>query len=363
MKDIYFFEDGNKEMAYILGRKGANLSEMYNVGLPIPYGFILPINSNIQHIQNQIEKSILKLDGTFGVDLFVSVRSGAVDSMPGMMDSILNVGSYEELYKSIDLVLNSWNNRRAKIYREKNNIPHENGTAVVIQKMVFGNKNKDSASGVIFSRNPNKDVKGIVGEILFNTQGDKIVSGTETPQQINLLQSRLPQNYLELESIASKLEEHFEEIQEIEFTIEDKKLFILQTRNVKKRSKIEKYKIESKTCELINTGIAASYGSAVGKIVFDTKKAIDLKQKGEDVILLRPETSPNDIDGIIACNGIITLQGGATSHAAVIARSLGKPCVCGCKNLNVKEFDWVTINGETGEIFLGKEKLIKISEN
>lgn len=360
MKNIYFFEEGNKEMKNILGQKGANLCEMYNMCLPVPYGFIIRVDSNIKEIEKEIVNSLLKLKGTIGKDLFLSVRSSAPISMPGMMDTILNVSSCEQLIDSIKLVLNSWNNRRAKIYREVNNISDNFGTAVVIQEMVFGNKNDNSSTGVIFSRNPNNFDDKIFGEIIFNAQGNDIVSGLVTPVSIENLDKG---NYLKLSKISKDLENHFGEIQEIEFTIEDNELFILQTRNVKKVKKKEMYKIKNKPSILLSSGIPSSYGSAHGKVVFDSTKAVQLKSQGENVILVRLETSPEDIDGIYACDGIVTLSGGSTSHAAVVSRSIGKPCVCGCEKLKIKELEWITIDGTMGEVFLGKYELIKITDD
>lgn len=360
MKSIYFFEDGNKDMHYLLGNKGANLCEMYNLGLPVPYGFILSTHSNklTDELLEEIKFIVSQFEGILGKDLFFSVRSSPIFSMPGMMDSVLNVDSYEDLFNAIDTVLNSWNNKRAMIYRENHSIPDELGTAIIIQKMVFGNKNENSGSGVIFSSNPNNNEKNIMGEILFEAQGEDIVLGRVTPQSIQELKNKSYRTYKKLEKISKKLENHFSEVQEIEFTIEDEKLYILQTRNIKRKKELTLYKIKNKPIEYLFKGTPSSYGVATGRVVFDSEKAVELKQNGENVILVRPETSPEDIEGIIACDGIITLTGGITSHAAVVSRSMGKPCICDCNGIQLNELDWITIDGKTGEIFLGKKELI-----
>ncbi|AEO93401.1 kinase [Bacillus phage G] len=359
MKKIYFFKDGHKDMHNYLGKKGANLCEMYNMDLPVPNGFIIPtyLNRETKELRREIENAIEKLGGRLGEDLFVSVRSSAPTSMPGMMDSFLNISNYDDLFNSIELVVNSWNNKRAVTYRENNGISEGVGTAIVIQKMIFGNKDENSGSGVVFSRNPNNGEEGLVGEILFNSFGEELVLGKKTPLSITILKEKMPNVYTLLENISKKLETHFSSMQEIEFTIEEKELYVLQTREVKKKNKIVKFKIKEKQKNPITIGIASSYGAATGLVVFDSKKAVELKSKGKNVILVRLETSPDDIEGIIACDGIVTLQGGATSHAAVVARSMNKPCICGCQYLDVNELEWITIEGQTGKVFLGEYDL------
>lgn len=351
MKNIYLFNEGSKEMKYILGQKGANLSEMYNEGLPIPFGFIIPTerSKQFENFKDEIKRAITSLNGVLGKDLFLSVRSSPQLSMPGMLETVLNIDSYDMLFNSIRFVLDSWENRRAKLYREKFKIKHELNSAIVIQKMVFGNKNNHSSSGVVFSSNPNNGKKELIGEFLHNEQGDKLVSGLITPKSIDLLDEKM---YNQLVKFSQILELHFNGLQEIEFTIESNQLYILQSRSVEIKD-LKKIKTEKIHHKPIVKGIAASFGITFGKIVFCPKKAIELKNKCENVILVRPETDVNDLDGIIASDGIITLKGGSTSHAAVVARSMGKPCICGCENLKINEFELVTINGETGEVFLG----------
>lgn len=359
---IYFFNEGNKEMKDILGQKGANICEIYNLGIPTPEGFI------ITHMDDDIESAIKilekKMNKKFEIDMSVSVRSSPIVSMPGMMDTVLNVNNYKHLRKSIKQVFNSWYNKRAHIYREKHGISHDFGMSVIIQTMVLGNKNNQSGTGVIFSRNPNNGKEGIVGEYLINSQGEDIVLGNKTPINIENLKVDFPDVYSQLEKYAKKLELHFQNIQDIEFTFEDRFLYILQTRNVKKPINKDIYEIKDKNdLEIIAKGIPSSYGAATGKAVFSCEKAKLLKEQGEQVILIRPETSPEDIEGIIACDGIITLRGGATSHAAIVARSMNKPCICGCGNLNIKELEWLTIDGSTGDIILGKKELVKVKNN
>lgn len=347
MKDFYFFEDGNKNMNCLLGRKGANLCELYNEGFNIPYGFIIPSSSgSIEEAMRVFEEKC----GVIGEDILVSVRSSPPISMPGMMESILNVDSYEFLVDSIDKVRKSWNNKRSVVYREEHNISHDLSPAVIVQKMVFGNKTKYSSSGVVFSKNPNDGADEIVGEFLFNSQGDEIVSGKSTPLSIIHLNQTILQD---LKKMVLDIESHFRKPQEIEFTIEENNIFILQTKDVTIGSG-EENKAAKKHGLLIGKGIPSSYGTITGRVALSSKKAIELKQLGEKVVLVRPETSPDDIEGILASDGIATLQGGATSHAAVVARSMKKPCVCGCKILDVKELDLITINGRSGEVFLHK---------
>lgn len=493
-KMIYLFDEGKAEWKDILGGKGANLAEMTRIGLPVPPGFTITtkacndfyrngemlseeIKSQIRFALKQLEKKTGKILGDTQNPLLVSVRSGAAYSMPGMMDTILNLGMnddtltglsaimgdeelaydcyrrfmqmyanvvmgldwypfeamlsqkkegkaiiaqfkdwiekqtrkpfpmdpMEQLEEAIKGVFRSWNNQRAKIYRKIHNIPDDLGTAVNVQMMVFGNWGKDSGTGVAFTRNPSTGEKEIFGEFLLDAQGEDIVAGIRTPQPIKNLQENMPQVYQELCEMANLLESHYRDMQDIEFTIERGKLYLLQTRNGKRTAQaavkiavdLVREGILSKEEALlriepehfnkllhrsidpeqkkniIGKGLAASPGAAYGKIVFDADRAEQLSSLGEKVILIRPETTPEDIHGMIACQGIITSRGGMTSHAAVVARGLGKPCICGCeemkinlkkktmelKDMTFKEGDLLSIDGGTGEIMMGEVKL------
>ncbi|MCX7870100.1 MAG: pyruvate, phosphate dikinase [bacterium] len=512
-KWIYFFEEGKADMKLLLGGKGANLAEMTNLGLPVPPGFTITTEvcklylNNPEEIINKlmplVKDSIKELErrmnrkfgDTEGMPLLVSVRSGAPASMPGMMDTILNVGlndqtllalakktnerfaldSYRrllqmfgstvmgiktfedilhhykekhnkkldieldsndlkniiELYKqeyakynkefpqdvykqlelSIRTVFNSWNNERAKEYRRLYNIPEDWGTAVNIVSMVFGNLNERSATGVAFSRNPSTgevefiDGKRILyGEYLINAQGEDVVAGIRTPEPIVNMLKQWPEIYDQLLKIAEKLEKHYKDMQDMEFTIEDGKLYMLQTRNGKRtpaasvKIAISFYKeglitkeealLRVSTEEIekllhpqvdpsykekpIAKGLNASPGAASGKVIFDSKLAAKLGEEGQKVILVRPETNPDDIHGLARAKGVLTSRGGNTSHAAVVARGMGKPAVVGAEEIKidlenkffkvndviVKEYDMITIDGTTGNVYLGEVPLI-----
>lgn len=510
-KYVYDFQEGNENMKDLLGGKGANLACMKNLGLPVPDGFTITTeacnefyNNNgnlpskikdevISHIK-ALEARVAKYFGNAKQPLLVSVRSGARSSMPGMMDTILNLGlndavceelsrttnnkkfvydsyrrlimmfadvvmgfdrakfeSYLEKYKSdhnydkdIDLtgddwqnialeykmfyqelagsefpqdateqlimaigaVFKSWNNKRAIYYRKLNNIPDEWGTAVNVQEMVYGNKNDFSGTGVFFSRSPVNGEKKLFGEYLINAQGEDVVAGIRTPSSIETLKTIMPNVYKELESIAEKLENYYLDMQDMEFTIDDGRLYMLQTRNGKrtglaavniavslvkegkitKETAIERISVddinqmlhdrfnasELANAKKIGNGLAASPGAACGKIVFDAKKAIALAKNNEKVILVRPETSPEDIEGMHYADGVLTLRGGMTSHAAVVARGMGICCISGCSNLTIndnaliteggqifKENDIISLDGTSGIIYGGaitKEK-------
>ncbi|MDD5979756.1 MAG: pyruvate, phosphate dikinase [bacterium] len=505
MKYVYSFNEGNKDMRNTLGGKGANLCEMTNLGLPVPYGFIVSTDACIDYYNNngsisdeildeiyekleELEKTTGKIFGDSKNPLLLSVRSGARSSMPGMMDTVLNLGmndevcdffsnkrfsydSYrrfiqmyadvvmgfpkesfeglfdkikqekkvkydtdlteedlkevitrykeeyqrlsktsfptdpkEQLISAIKAVFKSWNNERAITYRRLNDIPSSWGTAVNVQEMVFGNKNNNSATGVAFTRNPATGEKVLYGEYLVNAQGEDVVAGIRTPKSIINLKQEFPDCYNEFTKIADTLEKHYHDMQDMEFTIEDNKLYILQTRNGKrtgtaavkiamdllKENMIDEKEailmVDAKTldqllhktfnkellknAEKIAEGLPASPGSAYGKICFDAKHVKYLANNNEkNLILVRDETSPEDIEGINIANGILTLRGGTTSHAAVVARGMGTCCVCGCSSLKIDyenktletdsgiilhEDDYISLDGTTGYVYLGK---------
>ncbi len=519
-KFVYAFNgsntQGNKNMKDLLGGKGANLAEMSNLGLPVPPGFTITtkaciefeknggrlvddLKSEIISALNEVEKITGKKFGDAKNPLLFSVRSGARASMPGMMDTVLNLGLTEEtveglgkltgnerfawdsyrrfiqmysnvvmgfntailestledmkearnikedwefspedlkqlvasykriiledsghkfptdpmdqLWQAISAVFNSWKNPRARKYRELHRIPHNWGTAVNVQSMVFGNMGDTSATGVCFTRDPSTGEKRFFGEFLVNAQGEDVVAGIRTPAPINNFSKNdsnqhlksfeevMPNSYQELCQIYTKLEKHYKDMQDIEFTVEKGKLFILQTRNGKRTSAaalkiavdmvLEGVKTKEEALLSVNPedlnqllhprldpkavknllakGLPASPGAAAGEIVFDSDEAVLKKEKGVKVLLVRRETSPEDIGGMIASEGILTSRGGMTSHAAVVARGMGKPCVAGCtsilidhntKKLSVNgktygEGEFLTIDGATGEVFEG----------
>lgn len=508
-KYVYLFSEGNAEMRNLLGGKGANLAEMTNLGLPIPQGFTVTTEACTEYykegkkISSDIEKQIFealkeieKIQGKkFGDNsdpLLVSVRSGARASMPGMMDTILNLGlndeavegfakktenprfaydsyrrfiqmysdvvmevpkSYfekiidevkeakgihydteltvedlkdlvvrfkkvykdamngedfpqdpkEQLMGAVKAVFRSWDNPRAIVYRRMNDIPGDWGTAVNVQSMVFGNMGDTSGTGVAFTRNPSTGEKGIYGEYLINAQGEDVVAGVRTPQPITKLEEDMPECYKEFMELAHKLEDHYRDMQDMEFTIQEGKLYFLQTRNGKRTAQAAiqiacdlvdegmiteeeaVMRIEAKSLDqllhptfnkdalangkVIGSALPASPGAAAGKIVFtaDEAKAMGIGGKGERVILVRLETTPEDIEGMIAAQGILTVRGGMTSHAAVVARGMGTCCVSGCGDIKIneeketfdlggktyKKGDYISLDGSTGKIYEG----------
>jgi len=509
VKYVYLFgcnkTEGNASLRNLLGGKGANLAEMASIGIPVPPGFTISTevcdiynssNKNYpDEVRSQVEMALAAVEeainAKFGDEqnpLAVSVRSGARVSMPGMMDTILNIGlndttvlglakqtgderfayqSYQglikmygdvalgidrpildeimnrkkkergvtldtelavedlkeivdglkakikevtskefpqdpkqQLWQAISAVFESWNTPRAVDYRNINNLPHDWGTAVNVQAMVFGNMGNDSGTGVAFSRNPATGEKGLFGEFLLNAQGEDIVAGIRTPQDIGELAQALPQCYQEFDAFSQKLEEHFKDMQDIEFTIQKNKLWILQTRTGKRTAqaeiriavdmtrerlieraqalqRIEPAQIEqvlhatidpNADKELIAKGLAASPGTASGKILFHPKESVELAKENGDSILVRDETSADDVSGINAARGILTTRGGVTSHAAVVARGMGKCAIVGCKDIVInwekEEFtadnrtfvkgDIITLDGSTGEVFAGE---------
>ncbi|WML44752.1 pyruvate, phosphate dikinase [Neobacillus sp. PS3-40] len=509
-KFVYLFNEGNSDMKELLGGKGANLAEMTRIGLPVPYGFTISTQAcNAYYetektiptiVENQVLEALNILEEKMGKKLgdpenplLVSVRSGAVFSMPGMMDTILNLGmndetvegvarltnnarfaydSYrrfiqmfsnvvlqidgfyfeqfleeireekgyttdpeltaedwqeviagykeivikhtrkefpqepkEQLFLSINAVFDSWNNQRAIVYRRLNKIPGHLGTAVNIQSMVFGNMGNDSGTGVAFTRNPSTGESILYGEYLINAQGEDVVAGIRTPQPIATLKDEMPEVFKQFTATCDRLEQHYLDMQDIEFTVERGKLFILQTRTGKRTAQaaiqiavdmVEAGIIDKKTALLrvdpdqlnqllhrriddtfirkqLAKGLPASPGAATGKVVFDADEAELLGNDGQKVILVRPETTPDDIHGIIAAQAVVTSRGGMTSHAAVVARGMGKACICGCEALKIdlkaKQFsigetivnygDIITIDGSTGEIMLGEIPMIE----
>lgn len=484
-KFVYLFREGQASMRDLLGGKGANLAEMTNIGLPVPPGFTITTEACNDYYANNrnfptglwdqigpaladIEKATGKQFGDKENPLLVSVRSGAKFSMPGMMDTILNLGLNDEtvqglasstqnerfaydsyrrfiqmfgdvvlevdhhhfesiledaktkqgvtydselsaeslkgvveeykklierrtgspfpqepmkqLEQAILAVFRSWNNDRAIVYRKINNIPDDIGTAVNVQSMVFGNMGSDSGTGVAFTRNPSTGEKALYGEYLMNAQGEDVVAGIRTPQPIKSLENENKEIYAQFIEIANRLEAHYRDMQDIEFTIERGRLYILQTRNGKRTApaairvavELSREGVISKDeaitriepgqlgqllhrrmdteakLEVLAKGLPASPGAASGKIVFDADEAERLGHAGEKVLLVRTETTPDDIHGILAAQGILTSRGGMTSHAAVVARHMGKPAVCGCEALRIDYTEnTLTINGVT----------------
>jgi len=509
-KYVYFFGEGTKDMKNLLGGKGANLSEMTNLGLPVPPGFTITTETcNLfyelgekwpEGLLEQVLENMKKLEEKMGAKfgdvsnpLLVSVRSGAAFSMPGMMDTILNLGlndktveglakktgnrrfaldayrrfiqmfgdvvmevehdkfekalqslkekkgikfdteldendleeliseykkiiekekgmsfpqdPIEQLKMSIDAVFKSWNNKRAITYRNLNNIPHDLGTAVNIQAMVFGNMGNNSGTGVAFTRNPSTGEKEVYGEYLTNAQGEDVVAGIRTPKNLEDLKEEMPEIYNQLIGIFEKLEKHYKDMQDVEFTFQEGKLYMLQTRTGKRTAAaalqiavdmVSEGLIDKKTAvmrvapeqinqllhkqldskakekaKLIAKGLPASPGAAVGKVVFDAETAVK-ESEFNKVVLVRTETSPEDIQGMAVAQGILTARGGMTSHAAVVARGMGKCCVAGCESIKVfeeeqyfivngikvKKGDWITLDGSTGEVFLGQVEVV-----
>ncbi len=506
-KYVYLFSEGNANMRELLGGKGANLAEMTRIGLPVPQGFTISTEACTQYyedgrqinpsIQKEIMENIEKMEKITGKKfgdkenpLLVSVRSGARASMPGMMDTILNLGLNEEvvetlsrksgnprwawdcyrrfiqmfsdvvmevgkkyfeklidqmkerkgvvydveltaedlkelarefkaeykkqlgkefptdpkeqLFEAIKAVFRSWDNPRANIYRMDHDIPYSWGTAVNVQMMAFGNMGDTSGTGVAFTRNPATGEKGLMGEFLINAQGEDVVAGVRTPMPIEKMAEVMPEVYNQFKKICDILEKHYRDMQDMEFTIEDKHLYMLQTRNGKRTAaaaikiacdlidegmiteKEALMQMDAKSLDMllhptfdskalatadknnvVGKGIAASPGAAAGKIVFTAEDAVELGKKGEKVILVRLETSPEDIEGMKYAQGILTVRGGQTSHAAVVARGMGTCCVSGCGDIKMdeenkrftlsgkvfKEGDVLSLDGSTGKIY------------
>ena len=503
-KYVYLFSEGNRDMRELLGGKGANLAEMTRAGLPVPQGFTVSTEACTQYyndgrqinddIQAQIYEGLAKMEEICGKKfadpenpLLVSVRSGARASMPGMMDTILNLGLNDEVveglakftnnprfaydsyrrfiqmfsdvvmelskkrfeeiidqlkeekgvkldteldtddmkelvvrfkafYKSekgedfptepkvqlmeaVKAVFRSWDNPRANVYRRMNEIPYDWGTAVNVQAMVFGNSGDNSGTGVAFTRNPATGERKLFGEYLINAQGEDVVAGVRTPSPIAHLEEQMPEVYAQFAEIADRLEKHYKDMQDMEFTIENGKLYMLQTRNGKRTAaaalkiavdlvdegmideeeavlRVEPKQLDSllhpqfdaeavKKAEVVGKGLAASPGAACGKVVFTAEDAKEWHERGEKVVLVRLETSPEDIEGMQVAQGILTVRGGMTSHAAVVARGMGTCCVSGCGEIAVDydnklftlagktyhEGDYISIDGSTGNIY------------
>ncbi|MEM2874478.1 MAG: pyruvate, phosphate dikinase [Candidatus Hadarchaeales archaeon] len=509
-KNLYFFDEGDGKDKRLLGGKGAGLCTMTQLGLPVPPGFVITtevckkyyeagmrlpdgLMDEVKEAMRRLERITGKSFGDPKNPLLISIRSGSMLSMPGMMDTILNLGlndetvmglaeltknerfaqdayrrfiqmfgkivlgidgkkfdeifekhkehvgakvdtdltaddlkqivrkfkelveretgagfpsdPYRQLELAIQAVFRSWNNKRAIEYRNYYRIPHDLGTAVNVVTMVFGNMGEDSGTGVAFTRDPATGEKHLYGEFLFNAQGEDVVAGIRTPLKIEELKQRFPELYRQLLDIAERLERYYRDMQDTEFTVERGKLYMLQTR-AGKRTAIAAVKIAVDMAEeglitkqeaimrvepaqveqllhkqvdpkakvkVIAKGLNASPGAAIGKAVFDAERAKEMKEGGERVILVRPETNPDDVGGIIASQGVLTSRGGATSHASVVARGLGKPAVVGCEALKidleqrlfrvgdvtVREGDLITINGTTGDVILGEAPLIE----
>jgi len=509
VKYVYLFSEGNASMRNLLGGKGANLAEMTGLGLPVPRGFTVTTEACTRYyndgekiakdIEDQIYEYLAKMEqivekqfGNPENPLLVSVRSGARASMPGMMDTILNLGlndvvveglakltnnprfaydsyrrfihmfsdvvmgieknkfehlleemknnkgvkldteldaddlkklveQYKDLYKkeigsefpqdpkdqlikAVEAVFRSWNNPRAIYYRRMNDIPGDWGTAVNVQEMVYGNMGEDSGTGVAFTRNPSTGEKKLYGEFLMNAQGEDVVAGIRTPQSIDQLKETNPAAYEQFVKIANILENHYRDMQDMEFTIERGKLFMLQTRNGKRTAqaalkiavdlvnegmitkeeailKVDPKQLDSllhptfeakalKAAKPIAKGLPASPGAATGKVYFTAEDATKAFSSGEkNIILVRVETSPEDIEGMHVSQGFLTARGGMTSHAAVVARGMGRCCVAGCGELRIdeegkkftdaagnvyKEGDWISLDGSTGNVYAGQ---------
>lgn len=411
---VYFFDEGFEDKM-LLGNKGGNLVVMTGLGLPVPPGFVLSIEAyrdyhrtgtlplkSIEEAMSQLEK---KAGKKLGNGLLVSVRSSAPVSMPGMMDTVLNIGDKASLIAAVKKIFDSWDNLRAVEYRRLNNIPSDMGTAAIVQAMVMGNKDAKSGTGVIFSRNPSNGQGGIFGEYMVQAQGEDLVSGARTPETIDTLRGHLPEAFARLEEIAAKLEKHFKDMQDIELTVESSVLYILQTRSGKRsgqaavkiavdmvkegiitreeavmrvtpgdlRMLLYKRIRSPEAAVALARGMSAAPGASTGKVVFNPHEAVTLAKKNEKVILVRPETSPDDIQGIAAAEAVLTARGGLTSHAAIVTRAMGKPCVCGAEEVKidlqkdqfeaggyvVKKGQEVTLDGNTGTLYLGSLPMIE----
>ncbi|AQK93850.1 pyruvate orthophosphate dikinase2 [Zea mays] len=433
--------EGNKNMKELLGGKGANLAEMASIGLSVPPGFTVSTEAcqQYQEAGRALPPGLWAevLDGLRWVEeymgaalgdprrpLLLSVRSGAAVSMPGMMDTVLNelVSQYKNVYveakgepfpsdpkRQLELavlaVFDSWESPRAKKYRSINQITGLRGTAVNVQCMVFGNMGNTSGTGVLFTRNPNTGEKKLYGEFLVNAQGEDVVAGIRTPEDLDAMKDVMPQAYKELVENCRILESHYKEMQDIEFTVQESRLWMLQCRTGKRTGKsavkiavdmVNEGLVERRAAikmvepghldqllhpqfenpsaykdQVIATGLPASPGAAVGQVVFTAEDAETWHSQGKSVILVRAETSPEDVGGMHAAAGILTERGGMTSHAAVVARGWGKCCVSGCSGIRVndaekvvkiggnvlREGEWLSLNGSTGEVILGKQPL------
>jgi pyruvate,orthophosphate dikinase len=409
-----FLDDCEDKM--LLGNKGANLVTMTKIGLRVPPGFVVSIEAYAEYKRTgrlpieEIEGGLQWLEGLtgrhLGDGLTVSVRSSAPVSMPGMMDTLLNIKSKAHMVAAIKKIFGSWDNLRAVQYRRLNNIPRDIGTSAVVQAMVMGDKDDRSGTGVVFTRNASTGEPHLFGEYIGRAQGEDLVSGSRTPSPVEELRSAMPEIYAELETVAQRLEKHFHDMQDVEFTVESGTLYILQTRSGKRsgqaavriavdmareglisreeavrRVKPEELKAllhkrvkSPEEHEPLARGLNAAPGAATGRVVFHPLEAVRLAEKSEKVILVRPETSPDDIQGIAAADGVLTSRGGLTSHAAIVTRAMGKPCICGAEEIKIdmkaEEFEVrghvvkkgmeITIDGTAGNVYLGALPLVEV---
>ncbi len=413
MSTIFHFS-GAWDDKSLLGNKGANLVAMTKLRLPVPPGFVVSIGAYKEYKRSgvlpleELKRALQTLEQqagrSLGQGLAVSVRSSAAASMPGMMDTVLDVRDEAELVSSIKRVFDSWDNPRAAEYRRLNDIPADMGTAAIVQAMVYGDLDKRSGTGVMFTRNPSTGGKELFGECLMGAKGEDLVSGRRTPQPIASLRAQMPDAYAQLEEIAGILENHFRDMQDVEFTIEGGRLFILQTRSGKRsgaaavriavdmakegfisrdeailrvsaedvRSFLHRRVESPEKYTPIAVGLGAAPGAVAGAAVFHPLEAVAAMKKNESVILVRPETSPDDIQGVSAAMGVLTSRGGLTSHAAIVTRAMGKPCICGAEEVRidargesfearghtVRKGEVITIDGNTGSVYLGALPLV-----
>lgn len=336
-----------------LGKKGHGLVKMQKYGLPVPPGFIIPVSVFRNRDKTADIGAIVRCLESLTPGVNVSVRSGAAISMPGMMDTVLDViPNPLSIYDAVKEVWDSWDTPRAIEYRRINKIDDNLGTAVVVQQMVYGDKDERSGSGVLFTKDPITKDDRLVIEWLRKSKGDAVVLGLRTPESGDSLRSCLPDAYDNLVRISRDLEDRVGAPLDIEFTIESGKVWFLQMREIKFPKKTAKQKQIKIRGKLHGTGLPASPGIVTGTIVLTTTEAVERSKKGESVILLRPITSPDDLEAMNLVAGILTVQGGVLSHAALIARSINKPCVVGCKKAEkLKPGMVVTINGDTGEVY------------
>ncbi len=414
MPHVYAFEDSCEDKR-LLGNKGANLVIMTRLGLPVPPGFAISTDAYHEFRRNgqlpvkEIDSALASLEKSFGKKLgeglAVSVRSSAAVSMPGMMDTVLDVRLHSIVLDSIRKVFSSWDNPRAVEYRRINNISADSGLAVVVQAMVFGNRDIKSGTGVVFTRNPSTGEKGLFGEYLPRAMGEDLVSGRATPGTIDALRSQMFDVYDQLDKTGRNLEAYFKDMQDIEFTVDSGKLYILQTRSGKRggaaavkiavdmakeglisrddailrvtpedlRAVIYAHIEGAERFRPITRGLNASPGAASGMVVFFPQEAAIMAKKNQDTILVRPETSPDDIQGISAAKGVLTSKGGLTSHAAIVTRAMGKPSIIGAGEMKidlvreqfevgshvVKKGQVITIDGNSGYVYAGELPMVE----
>ena len=414
MSKIYHLT-GAWEDKSLLGNKGANLVAMSKLRLPVPPGFAVSIEAYREYVQTgelpleEVREALRTLELQTGKELgdglVVSVRSSAPASMPGMMDTVLDVKNEDEVLSSIKRVFDSWNNPRAVEYRRINRIPADLGTAAIVQAMVFGDMDQESGTGVMFTRNPSSGVRELFGEYLPQAWGEDLVSGRTTPQPISSLKAQMQVVYAELEEVARMLENHFRDMQDVEFTIEAGKLYVLQTRSGKRsgqaavriavdmakegfisredavmrvsaddlRALLHRRIQSPDESNSIAHGLGAAPGAVAGKVVFTPLDAVAAGRRDESVILVRLETTPDDIQGVTEAVGVLTSRGGLTSHAAIVTRAMGTPCICGAEEVEidpaaeqfkagghtVRKGDVITIDGNTGFVYLGELPLVE----